>query len=381
MEDSKMKDSSIPDIDTYLNLDKYIPHRCHLTNSDERDKKDKKDEKDEKYFINSTLNCLINMKSFLIYLYKFNDIFQSSDYFTILKETVNSIFDKIENADNGNDTSNKDNDRCSFYPKKITELILKKIPLFKEKSNHDPRVLIDFIFNSFLGVNKSNISSLDNTHDYSNNDSNTLISNSLNTTGINIVIKKKIKCPNIKCERNIETLESFSTLHFYLPYGADKEYTIYDCFNDFLEKENQQKEYECKKCSCIFKAESKNIIYQLPEDIIIFIYYNDEEKDYDDFYYKFEEELDFTKYDFIDNNVKNKKYFLSSLIACRYPRTEDEFFYTFCRKNLKSNFLIYYSDFNYLKREVNNVNNKILKLKTDQYDRKRSYPYVLVYKS
>ena len=108
-------------------------------------------------------------------------------------------------------------------------------------------------------------------------------------------------------------------------------------------------------------------------------------KNYNDFYYKFDEIIDLTKYCWNEDdnnknkNIINKRYFLSSLIACKCPKTEDEIFYTFCRKDKDSKFLIYYSDNNNVRDGVKNVNNKIIKLKTDQYDRKRGYPYVLVY--
>ena len=55
---------NIPEFDEYLGLGRYIPHYFKL--------KICKD--DKKFFINSTLNCLTNIKSFLEYLFYFNDL-------------------------------------------------------------------------------------------------------------------------------------------------------------------------------------------------------------------------------------------------------------------------------------------------------------------
>ena len=349
---------SIPEFESFLNFDEFIPHYCLI-----------KSEYNKYYFIYSALNCLTNIKSFLIYLYKYNDINEPSKYYSILYKTIYTIVEKIKD---------KENNKINFEPKELIEFILKKIELFKKKSNQDPRILIDFIYTSFL-VDEKNVPTLFVTNDLSYASLNVSEMNNLDLEGINAIIKRSAKCQNIKCRNNSEVVKSFSTLHFSLK--PDKEYTIYDCFNDFLKNENE-KEYTCKKCSCISKTDSKYKFHRLPEDIIIFIYYDGETKDYEDFYYKFDETLDFTNCDFISRNIKFKKYLLSSLIACKCPKTEDEIFYTFCRKDSKDSkdsFLIYFSGDKNVRDGKKNVKNKLSKLKTDQYERKRSYPYVLVY--
>ena len=72
----------IPEFENFLNFSELIPH--HL--------KFKMCEDDKKYFINSTLNCLTNTKSFLEYIYSYNDIFNNiSEYFVILYRTIKDI--------------------------------------------------------------------------------------------------------------------------------------------------------------------------------------------------------------------------------------------------------------------------------------------------
>ena len=86
----------------------------------------------------------------------------------------------------------------------------------------------------------------------------------------------------------------------------------------------------CSKCSNIFKIKSESLFYQLPEAIIILIYYGKENNNnYKNYYYDFEEILDFTNDEYMDKNIKNKKYFLSSIITCKYQKSEKEYFYTF----------------------------------------------------
>ena len=117
--------------------------------------------------------------------------------------------------------------------------------------------------------------------------------------------------------------------------------------------------------------------------------YFGEEKDNDEFAhfnYNFEEIIDFSKIynKFVDDQLKKKKYFLSSLIACKFPKIEKnpnkdegEFFYTFCRGDIDSKFVVY----NELILDNRNVKNKIRKLKTEPVNPKKSHPFVLIYTS
>lgn len=373
MSESQSSSSNfIPEFENHLNFSYFIPHKLKLVQS----------KGDKKNFINSTLQCLTNIKSFLEYIY---NILEEPEYYKYIYEAIKEIVDNIK--------ANKN----EYNPYIFSQFILTKIKSFENKSNHDPRILIEFILNSFfISNNSKNLSSLNylgisNSSD-SNLDLSFLKSNNIESDNyvedkIKIVIKKTRICNNENC-RNIEnSYISFLNLHFYLKYNISKEYSIYDCFNELFKKQNEESENICSKCSKFIKSESNSLFHQLPESIFIFIYYG-EEKDnnyFKKFYYKFEDIIDFTKFNYIDDNVKNKKYFLSSLIACRYPKIENdendnnEYFYTFSRKDKDSNYCVYNSTF--VNDNIKNVNSKIIKLKKEEeeFDPKRSYPYVLVY--
>ena len=400
-----------PDFDDYLNFKSKIPHKLKLVISDD----DKNNEKnaDKNNFINSTLYCLTNLKYFLEYLYKCDDL--DSPSFKVLKQVVTSIYDSINN--------NKKEFNSYFF----TKFILERIKIFENKLYHNPRILIDCILNNFFLLNNSNNLSSINSKSSNSNETNISILNQFNLDSISsnsvisfsvketygieyntytedkisIVIKKIRKCSDINCGKTETIYKNMTTLHFNLK-DTDKEYSLYDCFDEFLKKEKDEK----GKCSKCFKESiciENSLFYKFPESIIILIYFG-EEKDNDEFAhfnYNFEEIIDFSEIynKFVDDQLKNKKYFLSSLIACKYPKVEKvpnkeegdkeegdkeegdkeegEFFYTFCRGNKGSNFVVY----NELILDNRNVKNKIRKLKTEPVNPKKSHPFVLIYTS
>jgi hypothetical protein len=361
------KDSSSleqpPDFEEYLGFEKYIPHKVKLDKSN----KDNKNE-DKNNFINSTLYCLTNLKYFLVYLYKCYDL--ESKAFKALNQVIRSVIDNIKEG------KYKYN---SFF---FIKFILHNIKLFENKSYQNPRILIDCILNEFFLVNNSsnlssiksnlpskilNLSSIKkessnsneisilflNQFSLSSTSSNSIINFSVKENygieqntyiedNISIVIKKTRKCSDINCGQTETIYKNMTTLHFNLK-DIKKEYSIYDCFYEFLKKEKENDEKgKCSKCSKGKICVEDNIFYKFPESIIILIYYG-EEKDNDEFAhfnYNFEEIIDFSKIynKFVDDQLKNKKYFLSSLIVCKFPKLEKnpnkeegEFFYTFCR--------------------------------------------------
>ena len=396
-EDSSSREPP-PDFEEYLGFEKYIPHKVKLDKSN----KDNKNE-DKNNFINSTLYCLTNLKYFLVYLYKCHNL--ESKSFKALNQVIRSVIDNIKEG------KNKYN---SFF---FIEFILNNIKLFENKSYRNPRILIDCILNEFFLMNnssnllsiKSNLSSIKeensneisilffNQFSLSSTSSNSTINFSVKENygieqntyiedNISIVIKKTRKCSDINCGQTETIYKNMKTLHFNLK-DIKKEYSIYDCFYEFLtkEKENDEKG-KCSKCSKGKICVEDNIFYKFPESIIILIYYG-EEKDNDEFThfnYNFEEIIDFSKIN-VDDKLKNEKYFLSSLIVCKFPKVENdpnkdegELFYTFCRGDKDSNFVVYNENFILDNR---NVKNKIKKLKTEGLDPKKSYPFVLVYTS
>ena len=381
-----------PDFEDYLNFEAKIPHKIKLLKSDD----DKNNEKntDKNNFVNATLYCLTNLKYFLEYLYKCDDL--DSPSFKVLKQVVTSIYDNINN--------NKKEFNSYFF----TKFILERIKIFEDKLYRNPRILIDCILNKFFLVNNSNLSSANSGSSYSNEkiinilsqfnlDSNSRISFSVKETygieqntytedKISIVIKSIRKCSDINCGKTETIYKNMTTLHFNLK-DTDKEYSLYDCFDEFLKKEKDKKGI-CSKCSKESICIENSLFYKFPESIIILIYYG-EEKNNDEFAhfnYNFEEIIDFSEIynKFVDDQLKNKKYFLSSLIACKFPKIEKspnkeegELFYTFCRGNKNSKYVVY----NELILDNRNVKNKIKKLKTEAVDPKKSHPFVLIYTS
>ena len=250
-EDSSSREPP-PDFEEYLGFEEYIPHKVKLDKSN----KDNKNE-DKNNFINSTLYCLTNLKYFLVYLYKCYDL--ESKAFKALNQVIRSVIDNIKEG------KYKYN---SFF---FIEFILDNIKLFENKSYRNPRILIDCILNEFFLMNnssnllsiKSNLSSIKEESSNSNEISIlffnqiSLSSTSSNSTinfsvkenygieqntyiedNISIVIKKTRKCSDINCGQTETIYKNMKTLHFNLK-DIKKEYSIYDCFYEFLKKEKK----------------------------------------------------------------------------------------------------------------------------------------------
>ena len=361
---SERSENSLDDFDDQFEL----PHKLKLQLNIENN------------FFNATIHCLTNIRSFWTLIYnktnKIQDYNQTSFY-----EFINSISNYIQ----------RKAEKEIFETEKYYNSILSNLNLLKDKSNHDPRLFIDCIFNYFLeekieikkeNENKSKI--LDTSKNYIE-----IKSFSLNISNLDpkkyepskykIILKKTKICKNKKCGKESEFYNFFSFLHLCLNYNKEKIYTIYDCLKNYLNKDNEEMEYICPSCNKMSKFESISSFYMLPNFLIIFIHYGDEKDKniYQDFYYKFEEIIDFSKIEIVNSNIKNKKYILSSMIVCKHPKDEEELFYTYCRKDNEPNFWIYNSlD---IRGNHKNINNKIIKLKDEQLNKNRSFPYVLVY--
>ena len=167
-----------------------------------------------------------------------------------------------------------------------------------------------------------------------------------------------------------------------LEYTHEKKievFSIEDCFQSYFESIKQiKKNLECTQCH---EETSQTIrIHKLPDILFIFIYYNENDKNcfFDNSAYKFEEKINFKKFDFLSEDDRKKEYFLYSLIACKNVGTDFELYYTFSRKDENSKYYIYNgSDI----RKDLNIKNKMEKSKIDLRDKKQSWPCVLVYKS
>ena len=86
----------IPEFGQFINIIEFIPHYLYLEKSPD----------DKKYFINSTLNCLTNMKSFIEYLSNFYSN-NSSDYRYKLIEKIKDIVDFAKENKNKEDIKYK----------------------------------------------------------------------------------------------------------------------------------------------------------------------------------------------------------------------------------------------------------------------------------
>ena len=359
MNENTNSKSDISSFSEYLDLENNIPHKLKLIQSIE----------DKNKFINATIHCLTNIKSFVRHV---NLLGITNKIGKIFYDMIILIYCDIKEK------------KEEYNPEEFCKQIL-DLRFFEEKSNKDPRVLIEYIFNNLFIENIENQNNISNYIFIGMRDNNSIIDlNSFSQNISNIeskkleldeykyILKKERTCS--KCKKKSDFYKASSIFKFILD-DTQKEYSTYDCFENFLNKENVQVEYTCQHCSNNTSSISESSFYYLPESLIIFIYYGNGEKPCEDFYYKFEEKIEFTKN--IDEKVKNKKYFLSSIIVCKYPKKEKEFFYTYAIKNDEKPSYIVYNCKDV--RDVNDIKTKICKLQEAQNDDKRSFPYILVY--
>jgi hypothetical protein len=202
-----------------------------------------------------------------------------------------------------------------------------------------------------------------------------------------------IELQNIKtcleCTKNSEYPKEEK---LYLIYDLYKEYkmentngkkkNVYDCIQSYLKiEENEKQKVYCEQCKTEKEHEIKRIYRKLPKVLIIFVKY---EKDKKDKNVKINEEIEFNdslSVDDIKSNVnendRNKKYYLSSLICVRQLYEKNEHFHTFCREfNHK-----YYCFNGETIHEMEKIDNKLKKSIIDLNDKKERFPYVLIYTS
>ena len=205
----------------------------------------------------------------------------------------------------------------------------------------------------------------------------------LNDSGIlsdSIVYNFQYKCDNCK---NIFSHE-LKFIEFNIPeiinYYQNKTntITIYDClyfFFNSLKKDNSSfidSSLFCEKCR---GRKFEVFLRQLPKNLIIFIDYGKQLKNYD-LSFQFDEEISFGGFDFLNEEDKKKEFFLSSLMACKNMGSHLEIYYTYARKDENSLYNIYNgSDV----RDNMKVTNKLNKEKMCFKNYKESWPVVLVF--
>ena len=166
-----------------------------------------------------------------------------------------------------------------------------------------------------------------------------------------------------------------------------KVYTLEQCLEDYLKGSDAPLLTNVSfPNKIIFSDIDKKLYYKFPKSIIIFIYYKKNDKDEENplnYFYNFSESLNLSKANFVDEDIQFKEYFLSSLIVCKFPKIEErKFYYTYCRKNKESNYIIYNSkdkDIRDIKEKFKFVQNILKKEKIEKENSSKSYPYVLIY--
>ena len=353
--------NSILDITDILELDSNIPHKMKLLNPNIKSYYNNN-------FINATIHCLTNIKSFIRDIHSSANVVQNGQIFY---DMITLIYEDIKKK------------KEIYDPKSFHEQILNNLDIFENKTLREPRILIEYIFNNLLLVDREIYSKVLFLEDSSNIQLNSFSLNISNIETKNFEpdktkynIKKIRICSNQDCKSESYFYKALKLLKFYLN-DKDKEYSIYDCFLDFLKNENIKAEYKCLHCSKISQSESKSSFFALPDYLIILLYYG-KDNNCQDFYYKIEDELDFTNKDYIDAKIPYKKYILWSIIFCKYPKEEEkEIFYTYVIKN--KNYIVYNNN-DIREHEIKSSGIKHLeKLKTSDFNKERSFPYVLIY--
>ena len=385
-------DNSIVELRNFsqeLKIDDYIPHKSLFL--DGFDYK----EKETNSFLFSTLYLLTNNKFLIEHFLNFNPDQDKNEDLAFLK-MIENLVQYIKELKDDNNKNNFD---------KLSDSI-KQFRKFLGNEKLDPRYLMRHILVKALKTQKKN--SLSNEILPNGNNNNIIISEGessflenilLNLDSFNFISTSSISS---SFQKNFEN--SFSLLNdsqqgeiekdikdiiikvqavdgknnyictnfiiFNLSEESKNKYKIVDCFKNYLD---QIKHTEIKS----------KIFYKLPETIIILLSFGKDKEKPENCLYNFSENLDFSKDEYagcLDEKLRSKKYILSGLIACKYPKQYKEFFYTFCRKTKSDNDKKYYiyNSKELRVHDIENVDNKLKKLETKDQEN-TSYPYVLVY--
>ena len=374
--------------DDRLNLDENLPHKLSFIES----------KKIEDSFMYSSLYSLTNTK---LYMKRFLPIMKTEvskgekdyEFFELMK----NIYDDINNK----------NEKCN-------EQTLELIKKFKDSLGNeikDPRVLIRYILVGLLTLREIEIKKeLKKT----NSDISDFLSGApINALGSNV--NERLSC-NVDLDMSLmrsfdwtdnqqdldndeyniiikkisnENKSEYGIYNYIKLYLSEekKVYTLEQCLEDYLKGSDDPLLTNVSSPNkIIFSDIDKKLYYKFPKSIIIFIYYKKNDKDEENplnYFYNFSESLNLSKANFVDEDIQFKEYFLSSLIVCKFPKNEErKFYYTYCRKNKESNYIIYNSkdkDIRDIKEKFKFVQNILKKEKIEDKNSSKSYPYVLIY--
>jgi len=362
-----------------INLDSYLPHQCLFL-----DDTISLEDKYYKTFFYATLYLITNNKFLMRHFLLFHpDNNKEKIFYNMIQNINNDVKDNANSKEKNNyESINAIND----YKKSLNNEI------------NDPRnILIRILLKTMKRINLDSSSDIEmnllseGDEKKSKGDITTIIEY-LSNVGSNLLISdigKSIENSWILLDKYIESEIENEGMDIVIKITADgkdiyrfssyikfnlKEkteiYTLENCFKNYLD--------EIRHISI-----QKKVYYKFPESIIIILFFGKNEENIQEYKYEFDEFLDFSKFkciDYLDKEIRNKKYILGGLIACKFPKNiYEEFFYTFYRKypNKKnSSFYIYNSKEKKVK-EVPDVNNKLKK--EEKEDGTRSYPYILIY--
>ena len=365
-----------------INLDSYLPHQCLFL-----DDTISLEDKYYKTFFYATLYLITNNKFLMRHFLLFHpDNNKEKIFYNMIKNINDDVKDNANSKEKNNyESINAINDYKKSLNNEINDprnilirILLKTMKRINLDSSSSSEIVVRNLFSE--GDEKKSKGDITTIIEYlSNVGSNLLISD----------IEKSIENSWILLDKYIESEFENEGMDIVIKITADgkdkyrfssyikfnlKEkteiYTLENCFKNYLD--------EIRHISI-----QKKVYYKFPESIIIILFFGKNEENIQEYKYEFDEFLDFSKFkciDYLDKEIRNKKYILGGLIACKFPKNiYEEFFYTFYRKypNKKnSSFYIYNSKEKKVK-EVPDVNNKLKK--EEKEAETKSYPYILIY--
>ena len=365
-----------------INLDSYLPHQCLFLD----DTKDKY-EKHEKTFFYATLYLITNNKFLMRHFLFFHpDNNKEKIFYNMIQNINNDVKDNANSKEKNNyESINAINDYKKSLNNEINDprnilirILLKTMKRINLDSSSSSEIVVRNLFSE--GDEKKSKGDINTIIEYlSNIGSNLLISD----------IEKSIENSWILLDKYIESEIENEGMDIVIKITADgKDKYRYSSYIKFNLKEKTEI-YTLENCFKNYLDEirhisiQKKVYYKFPESIIIILFFGKNEENIQEYKYEFDEFLDFSKFkciDYLDEEIRNKKYILGGLIACKFPKNiYEEFFYTFYRKypnKENSSFYIYNSKEKKVK-EISDVNNKLKKDKKGEGT--KSYPYILIY--
>jgi len=365
------KNGKVKTIDKNLSL-KY-PHRTGLKNIGQTS------------YLNSTIQCLSNIKYLSNYLMKHYSQFDMEKY-PLFVSFSSLVFDLFN-------TKNK-----YVSPEIFKKIIGKLNPSFEGMHEADPKDLIFFIFetlhqelNKAKNSPQSNINSNINEkdsfnenkalqnfiNDFSNNNK-SIISDTFYGT-----IRSTEKC-NI-CKKIKYSFKTFNLLIFQLKNikeffqntnnNFNYDLTIYDAFEydkkeEILEGDNM---IYCNYCKALTSSTRQKVIYSLPRVMIIILNRGINNKDFNEEFI-LADQLDLSIQNFIINNEINSKFYLQSIITLIGETNSNGYYIAYCRNGPNENFLCY----NNTKVSKANIYEAMSSnISVNEYE--KITPYILVY--